>query len=693
MSAEKDREPLSTARSQASAPVGAVFLSYASQDAEAAQRICAALRSSGVEVWLDQSELRGGDAWDRQIRERIHDCRLFIGLISAHTEARDEGYFRREWKLAVDRTHDMADKKAFLLPVAIDNTSERGASVPDRFHEVQWTRLPGGEPSPEFVARIKRLLSPEVSPTSRSAMSAASNGPAIREEPLHTSWPLKSASVAVVAVIAAGLALLFADKFWWSKRAVSSTVSTGSQSSAVPQKSVAVLPLADMSEKHDQEPFTDGLTEELINRLSQAADLKVIARTSSFQFKGKNEDARTIAAKLGVAHLIEGSVRKFGTDVRVTVQLIRAGDGTHLWSQTYDRQLRDSFKIQDDIAGAVASQLSVSLNPASRSAPEVSPAYTLFRQGRAVAQTAFDSDSYQRGIDLLEAAVEQDPKLAIAWAELSRMRLAQYVDYPKAGVRDSVRTRALQEAHTSLTLAPDLADAHIALARVLMFLDWDWDGASAEIRRALELGPSNAHVVRNSYYLSTFLGHWDEALHRVQKATELDPLDHMNFVQLANAQLRVGDLGGAERSARMALNLSPISGYRTYLAWLIWLQGRHEEALAENARESSRLDRLEGDALFLHALGRNAEADRALSEVVKALGVTQPHEIGQLYAARGETDQAIAWWDRAINEHDPTVAYLLADARIPGQHDLINDHRFQGLLHRLNLLKPETTSR
>jgi len=137
-------EPVST-------PTGAVFLSYASQDAEAAQRICAALRSAGVEVWFDQSELRSGDAWDRQIRERIHDCRLFIALISAHTEARDEGYFRREWKLAVDRTHDMSDKKPFLVPVVIDDTRERGASVPDKLREVQWTRLPGGETPPEFA--------------------------------------------------------------------------------------------------------------------------------------------------------------------------------------------------------------------------------------------------------------------------------------------------------------------------------------------------------------------------------------------------------------------------------------------------------------------------------------------------------------------------------------------------------------
>src|SRR5215470_14514709 len=198
---------------------GAVFLSYASQDSEAASRICSALRAGGVEVWLDQSELRGGDAWDRQIREQIHDCRLFIALISAHTEARDEGYFRREWKLAVDRTHDMSEKKAFLLPVVIDTTPERGAAVPEKFHEVQWTRLPGGETSPEFVARIKRLLSPEPPATARLPADASSgSSPTARK----TGWPSPwkhGLPIAVAGLVLAALAYLLISRQWASKPA------------------------------------------------------------------------------------------------------------------------------------------------------------------------------------------------------------------------------------------------------------------------------------------------------------------------------------------------------------------------------------------------------------------------------------------------------------------------------------------
>jgi hypothetical protein len=231
----------------------AVFLSYASQDADAARGICDALRAEGIEVWFDQSELRGGDVWDQKIRREIRDCALFIPIISANTASRHEGYFRLEWDLADQRSHMMARSRVFVVPVCLDATTEAAADVPESFRRVQWTRLPGGRTPPAFVERIKRLLSPEPSTTSRPATGAASSGPSIRMEARHISWRLKSASVAVVAVIAAAVALLFADKFWWSKRAVSSTVSTGSQLPAVSEKSVAVLPLADNLEGRDRQ--------------------------------------------------------------------------------------------------------------------------------------------------------------------------------------------------------------------------------------------------------------------------------------------------------------------------------------------------------------------------------------------------------------------------------------------------------
>lgn len=195
----------------------AVFLSYASQDAEVAQRICEALRAGGIEVFLDQSELRGGDAWDQKIRHEIHDCALFVPIISQHSQERLEGYFRHEWKLAIERTHHMAEQKPFLVPIVIDGTGDTEAFVPDAFRALQWTRLAGGETPPAFVERIKRLLSPELSP-----MSAVSG--ATLQEPVRASRGSKPVLLAIVAlVVLAALSVVVIDKFWISKPVVAST--------------------------------------------------------------------------------------------------------------------------------------------------------------------------------------------------------------------------------------------------------------------------------------------------------------------------------------------------------------------------------------------------------------------------------------------------------------------------------------
>jgi hypothetical protein len=298
----------------AKTPTGAVFISYASQDAEEAQRICAALRSAGIEVWFDQSELRGGDVWDQKIRREIHECALFIPIVSQQTQERLEGYFRREWKLAIDRTHDMAEQMPFLVPVVIDGTRDQEAFVPDAFRAVQWTRLPGGETPPIFVERIKRLLSAE-----RSLLSARSGAAPGYREPARTSRRLKPVLLAVLAVVVfAALAYPAADRFWISRHPSTSAADTTSRATAEPAAaafappphSIAVLPFVNMSGDKEQEYFSEGLTEELLNSLSRISELQVAARTSSFSFQGEHPDIATVARRLNVAAILEGSVRR-----------------------------------------------------------------------------------------------------------------------------------------------------------------------------------------------------------------------------------------------------------------------------------------------------------------------------------------------------------------------------------------------
>ena len=337
-------------------PSHAVFLSYASQDAEAAQKICEALRAAGIEVWFDQSALRGGDVWDQTIRKQIKTCVLFIPVISRHTHERDEGYFRLEWKLAVDRSHLMKTNKAFLLPVVVDDTREDDENVPDRFRDIHWTRLPGGKTAPAFVERVRRLVSPEPSQvpstTVRPGGPVSTPTPPMRER-VATPWRSKRMLPMVLAVVVAGaLAYFGIGKFWFSKYPASPPTPPAGPTSAAPAAfsppphSIAVLPFVNMSGDKEQEYFSEGLTEELLNSLSRIDGLQVAARTSSFSFQGEHPDIATVAHKLNVGAVLEGSVRRSARTVRIHTQLVNAVTGFHVWSQTYDRDLGDVLRLQ-----------------------------------------------------------------------------------------------------------------------------------------------------------------------------------------------------------------------------------------------------------------------------------------------------------------------------------------------------------
>ncbi|MDQ5981117.1 MAG: hypothetical protein QG602_4095, partial [Verrucomicrobiota bacterium] len=372
-------------------PARAVFLSYAREDAEAARRIADALRAFGLEVWFDQNELRGGDQWDVKIRGQIKACALFIPIISQCTEERTEGYFRREWKLAVDRTHDMAGSRAFLVPVVIDATPEGGAAVPEEFMKAQWTRLPGGAPSPEFVTQIKRLLEAPRKPTLKEHARPPTLTPFLEQ-----AWQAKEAAAqaavqkqrnrsrwtvgAVIAVVAA-----IATAVWVGRKPAASPEASApsqptptvapvvvlppasilpspSNPAAPDSKSIAVLPFANLSADKDNEFFADGVHEDVITSLAKIRDLKVISRTSVLAYRDTaSRNLKKIAAELGVANMLEGSVRRVGNKIRVTAQLIDARTDEHLWAETYDGDADDIFALQAKLAQQIATALKANL--------------------------------------------------------------------------------------------------------------------------------------------------------------------------------------------------------------------------------------------------------------------------------------------------------------------------------------------
>ena len=460
---------------------GAVFLSYASQDAEAAQKICDVLRAGGIEVWLDQSELRGGDAWDRQIRAQIHDCALFIPLISQHTQERLEGYFRLEWKLAVERSHRMAAERSFVVPVVVDLTRERDALVPDSFRDVQWTHLPGGESSPAFVARVAALCG-----------AAAPVATAARSSPTSvTARPAGTRNRRVVWILLGLLASAIAIGGGWFglqhsglHRHAEAGVSAQSQPASM-EKSIAVLPFADMSEKKDQEYFADGTAEEILGLLAKIPGLTVIGRTSSFQFKSKNDDLRTIGARLGAAFVVEGSVRKAGQRIRVTAQLIDARSGAHRWSESYDRDFGDILALQDEIASGIARALQLSIDtgqsPSQRQLAN-SEAYALYLRGR-LAQDQQSPEKLFEAVRDFEQALALDPMFLRAAEALARAHVDQGFDEAVLS-RDAWRD-AREAAKRSLRIDSKSATAHAVMGLVHGEDEFDWNAAETEFNQAL----------------------------------------------------------------------------------------------------------------------------------------------------------------------------------------------------------------
>ena len=648
-------------------PSHSVFLSYASQDAEAAQKICEALRAAGIEVFLDQSELRGGDAWDRKIRHEIHDCALFIPLVSQHTQERLEGYFRREWKLAIDRTHDMAEQKPFLVPVVVDGTGDQEAFVPDAFRAVQWTRLPGGVTPPAFVQRIERLLSPELSPL--SAVSGAT--PAIREL-VRTSRRSKPVLLAAVAIAVAALAY-----FWISKH-----VTPPATAFAPPPHSIAVLPFVNLSGDKEQEYFSDGLTEELLNSLAEINELQVAARTSAFSFKGKDNDIGVIARKLNVGAVLEGSVRRSAHTIRITAQLINAVTGFHLWSKAYDRDLGDVLKLQTEIATSVAGALKVTLLEDVAAKVELGgtrnpAAFDAYLRGAKAVSSRHEAKDIPAAIAAYTEAIRLDPHYALAFTGRS-MALSDYAAEAatQAAARDGY-DKAQADARQALKLAPDLAQTHLALAAVSEVGNLDFTQASEAYERALALAPGNAQILRDSGEFAAFMGHFDAAVAAARRAVVLDPLARGSHFILGRALYVARRYEETVAAFAEVISLDP--DYTSTYAWrglAYYGLGDLERARASCETKPDSWQSQWCLAVVYDKLGRHADAEAELAKLKAAMGEGSAYQYATIYAQWGNRAKALEWLETALRLRDPGLEYLKTD---PLLDPLRQEPRFQAI--------------
>ena len=665
----------------------AVFLSYASQDAEGAQRICESLRAAGIEVWLDQSELRGGDTWDLRIRQQIRDCVLFVPIISANTAARLEGYFRLEWKLAVDRSHLMAAEKPFLLPVVIDATPQSNAHVPDRFREVQWTRLPAGQCTQAFVAHVQRLLSGE---QDGSGVTPGILAPA--EKPVVARW--RPIAVMLVVIVALGL---LGNWLWSSARgrqdagAPSIAVQRSAARAPVfnpPAHSIAVLPFLDLSEKRDQEYFSDGLSEELLDLLAKTPDLYVTARTSSFSFKGKSDDIPAIAAKLNVANILEGSVRKSGDRLRITAQLIRTADGEHIWSETYDRELKDVFAVQDEVSNAVVSALQVRLTPRSSATTSrttrSADAYNQYLIGRNLYQKATDETDFQAAV-AFRRAIHFDPNYAAAYAALA---LAEY--YPALSAHDEATINtAFLDADRAIALAPDLADGYQSRGYLRYLYQWDWTGAQADYAEGMRLDPNDVDQQRHYAQLLATLGRLPEAIIVVRKAAASDPLSSITWERLTDFLMADGQLSGAREALHQAAVGVPVMvDFSEMLALVELLDGHFDAAHGRIAAIQDAPRRACATALIEYSLGNRAASQAALQQAIELNQPLGSLDIAEIYAWRKEESKALEWLEKSYAEHNPAVNEV-------GYYPLFAPIRqtagFKAFLRKLNL--PQNSER
>jgi TolB-like protein len=646
-------------------PAGAVFISYASQDAGIASSLVEALERQGVACWIAPRDVRPGDFYADAIVQAINACPVLVLVLSK--SAIDSSHVLRE----VERA---SAKKRPVIAFRID-----AAPLPPGLEYFlsasQWIDVSGGTSELGFPklleslrGRFASMPKPEFEP--RLAMRPPSKK------------GLSRSVIALLVVATAALVYFVTDKFWLGKH-VTAQQRTPAATSAVSDKSIAVLPFTDMSEKKDQEYFADGMAEEVLDLLAKIPGVRVIGRTSSFQFKGKSEDLRTIGNTLGAAYVVEGSVRQSANRLRVTAQLIGTSDGSHLWSESYDEDVGDVLKVQDQIATGIVRALQVTVgaddlqsHPVLRSAE----AYDLYQRGRH-AMDRFDQTGFEAAAGNFQQALDIDPSSirAAEWLAEAHESIAEWGFVPPGEGYE----RARQSVRRALALDPKSAIAHALMCTIHTIYDWDWTAAADESKVALALEPNNPLVLGEAAALQKALGRLDDAARMLNEAFALDPLHAGYREQLGNIRYHSGRLAEGEAELRKTLALSPtyISGH-FYLGQILLAQGKLEPALLEMQQEAPDGGRDTGLSVAYYAMGRKAESDATLARLTKERANDAAFEIAQVHAYRGEIDQAFTWLERAYGQKDVELYWIKTD---PWLKNLEPDARYKAFLQKMRL--------
>ncbi len=647
------------------------FISYASPDSATAMALVDSLEQNGVGCWIAPRDVVPGTLYADGIVRAINAANVFVVVLSAQALA----------SARVGKEIERASSKGRPIFAVRTDTAPLSPAFEYFLSESQWIEVgPGGldAAAAKLVAAIQ-----ERSPSKRAPDANLKGAP----KPSRTSrWRFGSA-VAAALVIAVAIAWLLTARFpvATSPPADAPTnppIARGAVSPAVSAKSIAVLPFADMSENQDQEYFADGVAEEILDRLANVPGLHVIGRTSSFQFKGKNEDLRAIGATLGVAHLVEGSVRRSGDRVRVTAQLIRAADGAHAWSNTYERTIVDVLKMQEEIATGIARALQITIEERALSAADLRnpEAYDLSLRGLH-AFDRYDEAGFEAAANYFDQALELEPSFTRA-AEYRAWTYFLQADWgyvrPEIGFEG-----ARQGAERLLALDPNSTMGHGLLARIYTDYDWQWEAARREAATTVNLAPRwyGGHFALG--VIGRALGQFDDAERSMKLALSLDPLNPDIHTELGNIYFRTGRFGKALEQHRRALKISPYIGFGHHqVADDLLALGHHEAALAEAQLGADAATGLSSLVAIYHAMGRHAESDRTLNQYINARAGDDAYSIASAYAYRGEVDEALVWLDRAYEERDFGLTFLSGH---PWFLSLKDDPRFRAFLRKMNI--------
>ena len=486
-----------------------------------------------------------------------------------------------------------------------------------------------------------------------------------------------------VVVVAATLSLgLFFLGRYTARNATARQTARATASN--PQQSIAVLPLINESGDPKDEYFSDGLSEELIAALAQISGLKVIGRSSSFRFKDRREEPKTIGEKLGVSTLLEGTVRKQDDRVRIVAELVNAADGIALWTRTFDRELKDIFAVQQEIAKAVAESLRVTLlgseERSTQMATDSVEAHNAYLQARFHSQRGNVAD-YRKAITYFDRAIELDTNYALAYAQRSEIWT---LVGDLTGERPITYPKARSDAEKAVAIAPSLAEAHAALGWVRAFTEWKFAEGLSELQRAKELSPTNPTANDLLARVIVYRGQMEEAERQAREAVELDPLSAATQFTLGRILFYAGKLDEADAAGRKMAELQPTASSSHRWQVLVAVQRRDGEAALREAQlepnESIRRFEL---ALAYYVRGDTKASDAALADLIANSRDSLAYQIAQVYAVRGETDKAFEWLQIAVDNQDGGIPSLLVDPLLRSLHD---DPRYKDLLAKVGLL-------